>query len=102
MGRYVGYSRKATPQMTESDIQRQTMEIILRTLVQSLITRSDRPAYVLRFLRDDTLAAVNRKVHDEPAQRLLRTSVEQFYQELATAARIDPDANSPTVIIKEE
>ena len=35
MGRYVGYSRKATPQMTESDIQRQTMEMILRTLVQS-------------------------------------------------------------------
>ena len=95
-------SLKGNPQMTESDVQRQAMEVILRTLIQSLITRSDRPAYILRMLRDDTLAAVDRKVHDEPAQRLLRTSVEQFYQELATAARIDPDASSPTLIIKEE
>ena len=93
---------KGNPQMTKGDIQRQAMEVILRTLVQSLITRSDRPASTLRFLRDETLAAVNQKVHDEPTQRLLRTNVEQFYQELATAAHIDPDAKDPTVIIKEE
>jgi hypothetical protein len=60
------------------------LETVVRSLVASLVERSDRRSFVWKMLRDQALAVVDQDETRDAAQREhLRAGVEAFYRDVA-------------------